>query len=236
MRQASFLKFSKVVLALVLVFVNTCSGCTTRDRETSPVTRETINGQSGLRVLPTDIHNAFLKYALADRRVEACRRLFESRRLGERPASSFTIEGRNRDGILARVTVMIFLGPDPTAAGALAFLQGNEQSRVCACIARTIDGGALSERASLALTEYAVQDNGQVTPFEMVSGDTTGTGNHEGFWNCVGASSVAGTVLCTLKCLPAGPAYAECLIACTGWAILSALVGCAFAELLDNSD
>jgi hypothetical protein len=128
---------------------------------------------------------------------------------------------------------MVFLGPDSTAAGVVAFLQGSGRSRVCAGVARTADGSALSETAPITLTEYAVRDDGRVVPFQSVSGDTTGA-NGGGFWNCVGASAVAGTALCTLKCLPAGPVYAECLIACTGWAILSALAGCAFAELLDG--
>ena len=232
MRQASF---SRVLLALVLVVVNTCPGCTTRDRGTSPVADETSDERSGLRVLPADAHNAFLKHAMLDRRVESCRRAFESRSLGERPAASFTVEGRNSDGALATVIVMIFLGPDSTAAGALAFVRCRDRSRVCAGILRTADGSALSEAAPLALSECAVRNDGCVTAFERVSGDTTGRGA-DGFWNCVGVSSVAGTVVCTLKCLPAGPAYAECLIACTGWTILSAIVTCAFAEFLDSAD
>jgi hypothetical protein len=172
---------------------------------------------------------------MADRRVESCRRAFESRRLGDRPAASFTVEGRNGDGALATVTVMIFLGPDSTAAGTLAVARCRGRSRVCAGILTTVDGSALSEAAPLALTECTVQNDGRVTSFEPVSGDTTGAGA-DGFWNCVGVNSVAGTVVCTMKCLPAGPAYAECLIACTGWAILSAVITCAFAELLSSGD
>lgn len=231
MRKASS---SKVVLALVLLVVNTCPGCTTRDNGTSPVAGDTRNEQSGVRVLPADSHNALLKHILIDRRVESCRSMFESRMLGRGPVSSFTVEGENSDGVLATVTVLVFLGPDSTAAGVVAFLRGSGRSRVCAAIARTADGSVFSETAPVALTGYAVMDDGRVIPFESVAGDTTGRGEGGGFWNCLGVNSVAGTAVCTLKCLPAGPAYAECLIACTGWAILTAIVTCAFVELLDG--
>jgi len=233
MRHASFWK---VALALVLVFVNTLPGCTTRDRGTSPTAGETRDEQSGLRVLSTETHEALLKDILSDRRVEACRHTFESTGLGSRPVSSFTVEGRNKDGVLATVTLMVFSGPDSTAAGVVAFLDGNGRSRVHAGVVGTADGGALSETSPLTMTEYAVGDDGAATSFEPVSVDTTGPGDGEGFLNCVGTSSVAGTALCALKCLPAGPVYAECLIACTGWAILSAVVACAFAELVGASD
>ncbi|MBN1504568.1 MAG: hypothetical protein JW952_05880 [Candidatus Eisenbacteria bacterium] len=233
MRRVSFWK---VALALVLILINTVPGCTTRDKGTSPTAGRTTDEQSGLRVLPADAHDAILKQATADSRVESCRRMFESRRLGDRPASSFTVEGTNSDGAIATVTVMVFVGSDSTAAGVVALLRGNGESRVCAGVARTTDGSVLSETAPVALTEYAFRDGGSALPFEAVSVDTGGAGGEEGFWNCVGVGAVAGTTLCTLKCLPAGPAYAECLIACTGWAILSALVSCAFAELLGASD
>ena len=196
----------------------------------------TTDDKSGLRVLSADTHDTLLKDILGDRRVEACRHTFESKGLGGRPASSFTVEGRNSAGVLATVTVLVFSGPDSTSAGVVAFLDGNGRSRVRAGVVGTADGSTLSEASPVALTEYAVGEDGAVTSFEPVCADTGGTGGGEGFLNCVGVGAVAGTTLCTLKCLPAGPVYAECLVACTGWAILSAIVACAFAELLGASD
>ncbi len=229
MRNASS---SKVVLALVLLLVNTCPGCTTRDKGTNPADRDTHSEQSGLRVLPADSHGALLKDILADRRVVSCRLMFESKMLGRAPMASFTVEGINKSGAPIAVTVMVFRGADSTAAGLAAFIRADQRSRVCAGLLRTADGGALSETTPVMLTDYVVTDDGRVFPFEAVSVDTGGRGEGGGYWNCVGASSVAGTAVCAAKCLPAGPAYADCLIACTGWAILASLVACAFAELL----
>ncbi len=233
MKQASF---SKVVLALVLILINTCSGCTTRDTGTGPVTGRPTDEPSGLRLLTTDNHKAFLARILVDHRVESFRRMFELKGLGTLPVAGFTVEGRNADGVLATVTVMVFLRPDSTAAGTLAFIQGGERSRVCAAVLRTAAGSTLSSTADVTLTDYAVRDDGRVTALETVLCDTTGAQEGIGFWNCVGANSVAGAIVCTLKCLPAGPLYADCLIACTGWAILAAIITCAFAELLTNGD
>jgi len=226
---------SKVVLALVLLLVNTGPGCTRRDNGTSPAAREVRDERSGLRVLPADSQEALLENILTDRRVESCRRMFESRMLGRRPVSSFTVEGRNADGVLATVTVMFFVGQDSTATGVLAFLEGNGRSRVCAGVARTADGSAFSEVAPMTLTDYAVTNDGRVVPFESVSADSV-RGGDDGFWNCVGIGSVGGAAVCAAKCLPAGPLYAECLVACAGWAVLAALVSCAFAELLGAGD
>jgi hypothetical protein len=187
-------------------------------------------------VLSTDNHDALLKDILTDRRVESCRRTFESNALGRGPVASFTVEGRNADGILATVTVLVFFGPDSTAAGILAFLRGNGRSHVCAGVARTADGSVLSETSPVTLTDYSVTDDGRVFPFESVSADTGGRGEGGGFWNCVGISSAAGAAVCAAKCLPAGPLYADCLVACTGWAVLASIVSCAFAELLGAGD
>jgi hypothetical protein len=233
MKRASF---CKVVLVLFIFVVNTCCGCTTKDRSTDPTTREAADGQTEPRVLPADIHNSLLKYILSDRRVEACRQLFSARMLGESPAASFTVEGRNRNGALASVTVLVFLGPDSTSAGLLAFIQGNEHPRVRSCVARSRNGKAFSEDASLELTEYKVAEDGRLTPFGCAYVDSTGEQERGGFWDCVGTSAVAGTLLCILKCLPAGPLYAECLVGCAGLAIAAALVGCAFAELFNSSE
>jgi hypothetical protein len=238
-RRASY---SRVVLVVLLVFSNTLVGCGTSEKSTLSVEENIADGQSSARMLSFEEHEAIMQDLLADARVRACEQLFAEKSLSREYASSFTLEGMNRLGRPARVTIMVFRGPDSSLAGLAAYVETAGETAVFPCVAHARPGESVSSgSASISLTEYSVSEGDLPELFTVVcadslDGDGSGGGGKVDYWDCVGISAVSGTLSCTLKCLPTGPLYVDCLIACTGWSVVTALIGCAFAELYSIYD
>lgn len=204
-------------------------GCSDEKRQTSPA--EEREQQPQVWVVPEESHEVILEEILTDPRVQVCEEAFAVRGLVQEPFARVSIEGVSSEGDLATVTILTFAGPDSSVAGLVAYIEGRGQTKVYPCLVETEGPSVFSVDADLRLTEYAVTEDGLSMRFGEVSSDSTG-GGRGGYWDCVGRTAVAGALVCTAKCAPFGPLYADCLGACIGWTILGALVGCAFTELL----
>ncbi len=227
---------STVAVVILLVLANSFFGCGNEERHALPVEQGMPEGEVGGERLYTAIltpgdHDALMRAILGDTRVRICESMFAAHGLQDKPISSFSVRGMSREGNVVTATLMVFAGPDSSQAGVLAYLDGygsngDRKSMIRPCLVRSVGGKIDAKNAVLSMMECSV----------AASADSAGEGGGGGYWHCVGISAIGGTITCTLKCLPAGPLYADCLIACAGWSVLSALIGCAFSELFSGAN